>query len=457
MKKLPLFQIAATGLFWAWCFIWMSNAGNAGWPIRSEALFAPVRLSFWFGNCIALALFVYALGRRRGASNRPALVACGVLQALGSLVTLALPGDAGPFSIVFAAVAFVTGFATAGFLPGWRKAVSSIPSSRISMFVGSSAALGIAVFMADLLLAPVAAKALFVALPLASCASALADPDPDARVFDPVRPDAHLVDSVRGAKRLKWVYMAVTFAVLFVMGLDTLSYGPQASPNGAWPALGVVLSLAFFAVFLLGYRNAEVARYLVTPYMPLAVATAMLVPFMQSDASTLLQALITLDFACWCFMLAEGLGMALQSSRSHVAQNVALGLCPVAAYALQAVLGFSHEPSAELLTLTYVIVATTALLVMFHTTFFVQRRADGETSLRAAARILAEEHALSQRETEVLEFLALGHGQPYIAEQLCLAPGTIKTHVLHIYQKLGVHGREELLEAVRSSRKEMLV
>jgi two-component system nitrate/nitrite response regulator NarL len=35
---------------------------------------------------------------------------------------------------------------------------------------------------------------------------------------------------------------------------------------------------------------------------------------------------------------------------------------------------------------------------------------------------------------------------PEIAEEIHLSPTTVRTHVQHIYQKLGVHGRIEALQ-----------
>ncbi|MFN8087450.1 MAG: response regulator transcription factor [Mycobacterium sp.] len=48
---------------------------------------------------------------------------------------------------------------------------------------------------------------------------------------------------------------------------------------------------------------------------------------------------------------------------------------------------------------------------------------------------------LSSREKEVLNLIAGGSSVPAIAEQLFLAPSTVKTHVQRLYEKLGVGDR----------------
>ena len=48
---------------------------------------------------------------------------------------------------------------------------------------------------------------------------------------------------------------------------------------------------------------------------------------------------------------------------------------------------------------------------------------------------------LSEREIEVLRLLALGNSQKAIASQLFISTSTVHTHVVHIYEKLGVSTR----------------
>jgi two-component system, NarL family, nitrate/nitrite response regulator NarL len=58
--------------------------------------------------------------------------------------------------------------------------------------------------------------------------------------------------------------------------------------------------------------------------------------------------------------------------------------------------------------------------------------------------------ALSAREREVLNLIADGHSIPAIAQQLYLAPSTVKTHVQRLYEKLGVGDRAAAVaEAMR--------
>lgn len=45
---------------------------------------------------------------------------------------------------------------------------------------------------------------------------------------------------------------------------------------------------------------------------------------------------------------------------------------------------------------------------------------------------------------------AIGRSQPYIREELMLSKNTVSSHVQHIYVKLGVHSKQELIDAVEA-------
>jgi two-component system response regulator NreC len=81
----------------------------------------------------------------------------------------------------------------------------------------------------------------------------------------------------------------------------------------------------------------------------------------------------------------------------------------------------------------------------------VRRAAAGETYLQPAlgARLAAEPETtkgdLSERETDVLRLIALGHTNAEIAEKLFISVRTVETHRAHIQQKLGANSRAELV------------
>jgi DNA-binding CsgD family transcriptional regulator len=81
--------------------------------------------------------------------------------------------------------------------------------------------------------------------------------------------------------------------------------------------------------------------------------------------------------------------------------------------------------------------------------------------LRAAVRPLvsavdeaAARHALSPAETDVLRELMRGGSNAEIARRLCISAHTVRTHLMHIFPKLGVHTRAAALARVSESLSE---
>lgn len=62
--------------------------------------------------------------------------------------------------------------------------------------------------------------------------------------------------------------------------------------------------------------------------------------------------------------------------------------------------------------------------------------------------MLSERYHLTHREKEVLSLLAQGRTRAYIQEELVLSVSTVKTHISHIYAKLGVHDRQGVMDLV---------
>jgi DNA-binding NarL/FixJ family response regulator len=77
----------------------------------------------------------------------------------------------------------------------------------------------------------------------------------------------------------------------------------------------------------------------------------------------------------------------------------------------------------------------------------IRTAADGKSALAPAIalrimdRMRTPGRTLSQRETEVLTLVADGLANRQIAQRLFLSEATVKSHLVHIYDKLGVDSR----------------
>jgi two-component system nitrate/nitrite response regulator NarL len=81
-----------------------------------------------------------------------------------------------------------------------------------------------------------------------------------------------------------------------------------------------------------------------------------------------------------------------------------------------------------------------------------ERWFDGQPVGRALEAMLRREtglrdlrQALTNRELDIVRMIALGLRNAEIAGRLCVSEGTVKSHLHHVYEKLGVNGRIDLL------------
>ena len=61
---------------------------------------------------------------------------------------------------------------------------------------------------------------------------------------------------------------------------------------------------------------------------------------------------------------------------------------------------------------------------------------------------IGQKHGLTPRELEVMQMLCKGRTKSYIAETLYLTENTVRSHTKHIYTKLDVHSKQELMSLV---------
>lgn len=77
-----------------------------------------------------------------------------------------------------------------------------------------------------------------------------------------------------------------------------------------------------------------------------------------------------------------------------------------------------------------------------------------ETTLgrwRRACEAISYDSSLTKREAEILLLMAKGRNVSYISESLVISPHTAKTHIYHIYKKIGVSSHQDLIDLVEGT------
>lgn len=72
----------------------------------------------------------------------------------------------------------------------------------------------------------------------------------------------------------------------------------------------------------------------------------------------------------------------------------------------------------------------------------------GESTAEARCVRAVAVYGLSPREAEVLDLLLKGRDVRAIADMLVISPNTVRFHVKNLYKMVGVHGKQELIDAI---------
>lgn len=103
-----------------------------------------------------------------------------------------------------------------------------------------------------------------------------------------------------------------------------------------------------------------------------------------------------------------------------------------------------------LLLILAIVVASATLISRRHALSLSMEKGESETSINHSIGKICEkissDYGLSKRESEVLFYLVQGWTQNKIAEDLFIAPSTVKVHVKRIYERIGIHSKTQLLD-----------
>ena len=77
-----------------------------------------------------------------------------------------------------------------------------------------------------------------------------------------------------------------------------------------------------------------------------------------------------------------------------------------------------------------------------------------ESSQEHRIKELAAEFSLSARETEIVMLIARGFTTDNVAKKLVISPYTVNTHIRHVYEKVGIHKRSELIDYINRTGSE---
>lgn len=75
-------------------------------------------------------------------------------------------------------------------------------------------------------------------------------------------------------------------------------------------------------------------------------------------------------------------------------------------------------------------------------------------TLEERCEAIGREYGLTRRETEIFAMLARGRNGRFLMDHYVVSRNTVKSHIKHIYAKLGVHSQQELIDLVEGAAAE---
>ena len=230
---------------------------------------------------------------------------------------------------------------------------------------------------------------------------------------------------------LNAIGVAVAFIAAFIVAL--LLFDRSVDPNFAKP-LSIITSMLVLGFLLFPLRTYAVVAFVSTV---LVNAGFMLFEYLMmvalSDCANRSTSSSTLLFS---------------GARTVVTGSVLAGM--LVSNALFGVVAQVGGIAQSVVVLVSVALLALAGIWLLHernlNRFFWGESSPAETSLKQQCDLLAQKAGLTKREAEVLELWAQGRSVPYIQETLVISASTVSTHTRHIYQKTGVHSRQELLD-----------
>lgn len=491
--KTGILAIVGSGFTWAWFdALFMSalfpKASSVGW--MSE-------LATTLAFSLSIPFLIYAL-------LQPRKVARLLTTRWGILIT-GLSGSLGSLSLIIASVtdnmpALVVGgmlcaSALAFLTLGWGGVYAQRGTITATPYVAGGFACAIVFDLPLFFMVPQATSLFYAPFPLVSCLI-LNHIDPADRSFSSVLADdaTPARDRRQGKRRYLRRVLGVNPAILlgygFVMvGFGYLQHLISFSPaTGAGQSYGTLVQTArgivAVIVFLLILKDPRLSRTVYRVGLPLMIAGCMTLPFTLHEGVFPLSAAIIIagytafDLFSWVIFSSIACTQSQDPLRTIAIMRCATGV----GYATGAVLGMSTVGfdagawpfGAELTTfISYLVVIAAVLLLSSEEAFALTNGYfDYRTAVQAArARVghgeakdasdeevetgatvwmdaRFEELGLTSREAEVARLFAHGRTQRWIADYLCISENTVGTHLRRIYQKAGVHNRQQFLDVL---------
>lgn len=428
----------------------------------SAVLFALVLLRGWPRSDVRLTSRLFLVGACAGTAGS---LVCIVAGAVGSWGLTVLGGVLGG---LFAGL----------YQMGWGAVYARRGAQGAVVAVAGAFACAVVIDIPLFFMTPVAGAVFYGLLPLVSGGVLLRVP-PHDRIYQVQ--EKPLASAPVGWRAKMYVYLGTTLMTAGGLALVMLGFGYMQHlvsfsdlPQGhvTWGILiqfvrGLV-ALAMFATVLFCSPRITAAAYRVG--LLAMVAGFMVMPFFWESplfwipGAIVISGYTVFDIMVWVVTCQAAYGQSLHPAKTVAFVRCLLDVCYVIGAAVGMVVtgGSGAYIAQETNLVGYLVVVSIVFLLSSEDLWVLfNGRARGGAMVEGSlvepddapvvevfGTIHLDALGLTAREREIAEHLVRGRTQPWIAEALCISGNTVGTHMRHIYQKAGVHNRQEFIDAV---------
>lgn len=453
-------------LAWHYC-LWFVPSSTASLGLLSDQVTKTWLVTLACTGVFALAGAALA-GRMKFAMGKMAAAAAVVMAATTLIFCFAAPAcpDPGPLCLV-SGVAF--GISNAVLILAWAERYTAIRASFSMKTVALSFAGALFASMLATFFTPSFVSATITALlPLASFAVYRRNEKEVEGKEAPVPlPRESRASMMRCVKTLCVTTVLLEFMLSFVCGITPHELRGIGQDGTLLPwntAVGIIIIGS--ALLAAASRSKRADVYALIPFL-VAFGIVALCLSVQGAALCSLAAFAICIGTC---MMLEVLLMAFfgtLASKGYLASALSFALAmglPRLSTALGDGCGIALRETwqdgiglVSTVCLAFVCVLAFLLIAILHqerTIAFLTSDAPQADDTEKVCESAAQDFGLSPRETEILKLIARGHAVDAVAKKLVVSPYTVQTHIQHIYRKMQVHKRSELMDYLNLRRDE---
>lgn len=467
--------IVGAGFFWAWLDALFMSAFFIEPELRGPLSEMGVVFAFGCNTVFLAVILVWQKRINLALSDKKFQIVLAIAGTIGSICYLLAGTGMGWGPLVVGGV--MCGAFMAAFGATWGVSFCHDGARSALPYVTGAFAFAAIVDLVLLCMIPQASALFFALTPIASSIMLiLLKPKKKAAIPETI------TDVPRhGLRSFLRYYLGVSLTIIASMILVKIGFGylqhmisySVEAMNHPFSKDGidfeVIRGLFAWAIFIILLLRPSASSVLYRIGFLIMVAGIMAMPFFSANSQFIIPKVAIVggytvfDIFIWVAFCHVAHTQSHNPLKTIVAMRLVSTACVVVGTILGiAVMGYGahidFSSSPETTAIGYLIVIATVLLlsaddvqVLFRSAQPLTKEAlavQNEEILSAKADAMFSASGLTAREKEIANLLIQGRTQPWIAEALRISDNTVKTHVQHIYQKAGVHDRQQFIDKV---------